>query len=167
MSYCKFLILLAWLGVISVNVLAQPYVSEQPPGNQTDNVAALGLTILSNPALTLSTVDDYTKGVSIDHTTLRLSVSIGLTWALQVRIADDLRYQNNSIPASAIGIQAINLGSRPEIVLSTADQVIASGLASLPILLGTTFRYRTKGGSAFLKPGGTYTATIIFSSTAL
>ncbi|MEZ0542526.1 hypothetical protein [Fibrella arboris] len=159
--------LFIFLAVMPWKLLAQPYSQDVPAFVTTESPSAIGLTILSNPALTLRTIDDYTKGVSVDHTTLRLSVSIGLAWSLQIRVADDLRYQSNAIPASAISIQAINLGNRPEVLLSTADQVIASGLASIPLLLGTTFRYKTKGGTAFLKPGGTYTATLVFSSSAL
>lgn len=159
------LILLMGLLLPQTGLLAQPMAPDEPPLNDI-NASALGLTILGNPTLRFNTVADYINGVTIDHTTLSLSVSLGLTWSLQVRATDDLRFQNQSIPVSAIGIRAINVGNRPEVMLNTAQQLVASGLANLPLSLGTTFRYHAQG-SAFLKPAGNYTTTLIFSFTAL
>lgn len=159
------LIFLLGLLLPQTRLLAQPMAPDEPPLGYTD-ASALGLTILGNPTLRFNTVADYVNGVTVDHTTLNLSVSLGLTWALQVRATDDLRFQNQSIPASAIGIRAINVGNRPEIMLNTTQQLVASGLAGLPLNLSTTFRYRAQG-SAFLKPAGQYTTTLIFSFTAL
>lgn len=158
-------VLLTILLLTQGKLLAQPMATDEPPSPPT-NSAVLGLSILGSPTLRFSTIDDYINGVTVDHTTLSLSVSLGLTWSLQVRATDDLRYQNQSIPISAISVRATNIGNRPEVILSTANQTVASGLANLPISLGTTFRYRAQG-DAFLKPGGNYTTTLVFSFTAL
>ncbi|NID10977.1 hypothetical protein [Fibrivirga algicola] len=160
-----FILLSVW--ALPLAMLAQPYAADDRGLEPVENAAAIGLTILSNPTLSVSTVDQYRNGITVDHTTLQLSISLGLTWSLQVRLTDNLRYQTNSIPASALGIRALNLSNRPEVLLSTADQMIASGLANLPISLGTTFRYRLQGGNALLKPGGSYTTTLVFSCTGL
>ncbi|GAB4015237.1 hypothetical protein [Spirosoma koreense] len=145
--------------------LAQPYIPDELLAEATAP-SALGITILSNPGLSISSISDYQNGVSINHNTLQLSVSVGLGWSLQVRATDDLRYQNQSIPVSSIAMQSLNLGNRPEIFLSTTNQTLASGLASSLLNIVNLIRYRTVGGTAFLKPAGNYTTTLIFSYTA-
>lgn len=143
----------------------QPYISDENLLT-TDAPSFIGVTVLSNPSISVRTVSDYQNGVSVDHNTLQLSVSLGLTWSLQIRVTDDLRYQTNAIPASAIGVKSLNLGNRPEVFLSTTNQTLASGLASS--LLNTTMliRYRAIGGPSFLKPAGPYTTTLLFTYTA-
>ena len=126
----------------------------------------IGISILGNPGLTLRTVNDYQNGVSADHNTLQLSVSLGLGWSLQIRATDDLRYQTYSIPASSIGVKSLNLGNRPEVFLNTTNQTLASGLASSLLNLTMLIRYRAIGGSTFYKPAGAYTTTLVFSYTA-
>lgn len=164
-AFCT-LFLFAILTFCQSALLAQPAVFDE-----TDRVhnapSFLGITILGNPALSLNSLSDYQNGVSVNHNTLQLSISLGLSWSLQIRATDDLRYQTNSIPVSSIGVQAINVGNRPEIFLSTTNQTLASGLASALLNLTTLIRYRAVGGNSFLKPGGTYTTTVVFTYSAL
>lgn len=127
----------------------------------------IGITALGNPSLKFSTVNDYLNGVSVDHNTVRLSVALGVAWSLQMRVLDDLRYQTYSIPASAIGVQVTNIGTRPEVFLSTTSQTIASGIANLLLNTNVTIRYRARGGAAFLKPSGNYTTTLVLTYTGL
>ncbi|GAB4033932.1 hypothetical protein [Spirosoma gilvum] len=145
------------------SLLAQPLLPEE---HFDTSPSVLGITVLGNPGLTFSSVDNYTNGVSANHNTLRLSVSLGLSWTLQIRVTDDLRYQNYSIPASAIGVQMVSLTQRPELFLNTANQTLTSGIATSLLDLLATIRYRATGGSAFLKPGGTYTTTLVFTYSA-
>lgn len=160
--------ILLYLGILlsGCPLLAQPYIADDVT-RPAEAPTALGITILSNPNLSIRSVSDYQNGVSIDHNTLQLSVSLGLSWSLQVRATDDLRYQTYSIPISAIGIQSLNLGNRPEMLLSTANQTLSSGLASSLLTIVNLIRYRAVGGSSFLKPGGAYTTTLVFTYTAL
>lgn len=164
----RWLLLLTGLCLLSAfRVVAQPSISDDqltgaPP------VSVLGISILGNPSFSFKSVEDYQNGVSLEHNTLSLAVSLGLSWALQVRATDDLRYQSYSIPASAVGLQVISLGNRPEIRLGQNNQLVASGLvSSLVSSLIATIRYRAQGGNDFLKPGGSYTTTLVFSYTAL
>ncbi|GAB3921950.1 hypothetical protein [Larkinella terrae] len=138
-----------------------------PTGKPTTAPAFLGLTLLGNPSLSFSTVSHYQNGVSVDHATVNLSVALGVAWSLQIRALDDLRYQSNSIPVSSIGVQSINLATRPEIFLSTTNQTLSTGLAAALFSRDVTIRYRAVGGTPFLKPGGTYTTTLVISYTAL
>jgi len=161
----KLLLILCWL-LSGSWLLAQPYIPDEvPPIAEAPTL--LGISILSNPSMSMSSVSDYQNGVSINHNTLQLSISLGLSWSLQVRATDDLRYQSYSIPVSAIGVQSLNLGNRPEILLSTANQTLSSGLASSLLTIINLIRYRAIGGASFLKPGGTYTTTLIYTYTAL
>ncbi len=128
---------------------------------------SIGVTLLGNPALTFVTINDYTNGVQVNHSTLQLNVSLGLSWSLQIHATDDLRYNTYSIPVSSIGVQSVSLGSRPEIFLSTTNQTLASGLATSLLNAVMVIRYRAIGGSNFLKPAGLYTTTIVFTYTAL
>ncbi len=158
------------VGVVIVllcrSVLLARSPAEDPPTSR-NAPTALGITILSNPALRFSSASDYANGVSVDNNTLQLSVSLGLTWSLQVKALDNLRYQTQSIPVSAIGVQAISLGTRPEIFLSTTNQVLAAGVATSVLNAVMLIRYRAVGGTNFLKPAGTYTTTLLFSYSAL
>ena len=155
------LIMLSCYGSIAK---AQPIA----PDEQYDNAPSfIGITVLGNPALSISSINDYQNGVSIDHNTLQLNVSIGLSWSLQVRATSDLQYQSYSIPASAIGIQTVSLGTRPEVFLSTANQTIASGFATSLLNTLMLIRYRAVGGNHLLKPAGAYTTTLVFTYSAL
>ncbi|GAB3891604.1 hypothetical protein [Spirosoma agri] len=147
-------------------VAAQPMVVDEEP-IATTAPSLIGVTILGNPALSFSSVNDYQNGVLLNHNTLQLTVSLGLTWSLQVRATGDLRYQTNSIPVSAIGVQSVSLGSRPEVFLSTTDQTLASGLATSLLSAIMLIRYRTTGGPNFLKPAGSYTTGLVFTYSAL
>ncbi|UFH57002.1 hypothetical protein [Spirosoma sp. KNUC1025] len=147
-------------------LLAQPYIPDEVISEATAP-SAIGVSILGNPSISISSISDYQNGVSISHNTLQLSVSLGLSWSLQVRATDDLRYQNQSIPVSSIAVQSLNLGNRPEIFLSTTNQTLSSGLASSILSIINLIRYRAVGGSNFLKPAGNYTTTILFTYTAL
>jgi hypothetical protein len=166
MNLLKKKLLVGYVLLCGSPLLAQPYIDDEA-AQISEAPATLGITILGNPSLSISSVNDYQNGVSINHNTLQLSVSLGLSWSLQVRATDDLRYQTYSIPVSAIGIQSLNLGNRPEILLSTSNQTLSSGLASSLLSLITLIRYRAVGGNNFLKPGGNYTTTLIFTHTAL
>ena len=159
-------ILAGLLLLIGSPLLAQPAAPDEPVYPQAAP-SFLAITILGNPAISFGSISDYMNGVSANHSTLRLAISLGVSWSLQVRATGDLQNQVYSIPASAIGIQAVNIGSRPEIMLSSTDQMLASGLASSLLNQVTTFRYRAVGGSAFLKPAGNYTTTLIFTYTEL
>lgn len=156
------IILLVLYLLIAGRVMAQP----APPDETKDGNSLIGLTILGSPALGVSSVSDYTNGVTLNHNTLQINISLGLTWSIQVRALDDLRYQSYSIPASSIAVQATGLGSRPEIFLSTTNQTIASGLATSLLSAVLPLRYRAVGGSTFLKPAGSYTTTLLFSFSA-
>ncbi len=164
MNLRSTLFIFVFIICIGSEVRAQPAVSEEAT---YATPSFIGVTILGNPALGISSVNDYLNGVTVNHNTLQLNVSLGLTWSLQVRASDDLRYQTYSIPASAIGVQAISLGTRPEIFLSTNNQVIASGFATSLLNALMLIRYRIVGGSHLLKPGGTYSTTLIFTYSAL
>ncbi|QJD80984.1 hypothetical protein [Spirosoma rhododendri] len=143
--------------------IAQP----APPDESAYAASLIGITVLGNPSLTVSSVDGFTNGVTVNHNTLQLNLSLGLTWSLQVRALDDLRYQSYSIPASAIGMQSAGLGARPELLLTTTNQTLASGVATSLLSTALPIRYRTVGGSAFLKPAGSYSTTILFTFTPL
>jgi len=147
-------------------LVAQPLVADEEPTSMAAP-SLIGVTILGNPGLSFSTLNDYLNGVLLNHNTLQLNVSIGLSWSLQVRATGDLRYQTNSIPVSSIGVQAISLGSRPEVFLSTTDQTLASGLATSLLSAIMLIRYRTTGGANFLKPAGAYTTGLVFTYSAL
>lgn len=157
----RTLLLIPYL-LVAGRVMAQPSAPDEAPYANS----LIGLTILGSPSLGVSSVSDFTNGVTLNHNTLQINVSLGLTWAIQVRALDDLRYQSYSIPASSIGVQATGLGSRPEIFLSTTNQTIASGLATSLLNGVLPLRYRTIGGSTFLKPAGSYTTTLLFSFSA-
>ncbi len=143
-------------------LIAQPYVTDEHFAP-----TAIGVTILGNPAMGISSINDYTNGLSIDHTTLQLSLSLGLSWSIQVRATGDLQNQNYSIPISALGIRALGTGNRSEFRLSTTNQTLLSGLVTTLLSLNVPIRYRAVGGTDFLKPGGSYTTTLVFTLTAL
>jgi hypothetical protein len=157
-------ILFAWCLLLSGPVIiAQPAMPDE-----SDYAASLiGITILGSPSLGISTVDGFTKGVSVNHNTLQLNLSLGLAWSIQIRALDDLRYQSYSIPASSIGVQAVGLGTRPELFLTTTNQTLASGLVSALVSVALPIRYRAIGGDTFLKPAGSYTTTLLFTFTSL
>lgn len=156
-------ILLAGCLLISGSAaIAQPSMPDE-----SDQAASLiGITILGSPSLSISTIDGFTKGISVNHNTLQLNLSLGLAWSIQVRALDDLRYQSYSIPASSIGMQSVGLGTRPELFLTTTNQTLASGLVTSLLSAVLPIRYRTIGGSTFLKPAGAYTTTILFTFTS-
>lgn len=147
-------------------VCAQPHVSDELVEVE-DAPTAIGIAILGSPAMTFNSIDKYTNGVSIDHNTLQLSLSLGLSWSIQVRATSDLQYKSFSIPASAISLRALTTGGRSEFRLSTANQTLATGLLTTLLSLTMPIRYRALNGSDFLKPGGAYTTTLVFTYTAL
>lgn len=147
-----------------LRVMGQPYVAEKFLPEE-DNFF-LGITILGNPSLRFSTISDYQNGVSVNHATVKVS-TLGLAWSLDVRATDDLYYQTHMIPISGIGLLSTNLGSQPEIFLKKTNQTLASGLVTFPFSQNITIRYRALGGTNFLKPGGTYTTTLVFTYAGL
>lgn len=151
--------------VMCTGVVAQPFADEKPLP-EADNYF-VGITILGNPSLGFSTLSDYRNGVTVNHTTLRLNVLLGVAWSLEVRATGNLQYQTNQIPISNIGLQSTNLGVRPEIFLSTTNQLLASGIANLLLNQNMTIRYRALGGNNFLKPSGNYTTSLIFTYSGL
>ena len=146
--------------------MAQPN-AEEDPGAGLAFGSFLGITILSNPALSIGSQSDYINGVSIDNSTLQLSIPLNVGWSLQVRATGDLTYLGNTIPVSFIGMQSLNIGNRPELFLTTTNQTLASGLTILPANITNLIRYRIVGGAHLLKPGGNYTTTLFFTYTAL
>lgn len=147
-------------------LLAQPYVSDKVL-DESVAPTAFGITILGNPALSFRSINDFKNGIAVDHTTLQLSLSLGLSWSVQVRATGDLGYQSYSIPISALGIQALSLGNRSEFRLSTINQTLVSGLLTNLLSLSLPIRYRATGGNDFFKPGGSYTTTLVYTLTAL
>ena len=166
MKQCRPLLSLVTSLLLCHAAVAACSVADDPPAKLAAPTL-LGITILGNPSLRLSSASDYTNGVTLDHNTLQLNVSVGLTWSLQIRALDNLRYQTYSIPVSAVGVQAISLGTRPEILLSTSNQVLASGFATSVLNAVMAIRYRATGGPTFLQPAGTYTTTLLITYTAL
>ncbi|GAB3570438.1 hypothetical protein GCM10027578_26810 [Spirosoma luteolum] len=156
--------------LVAAKGFAQPYVApmaDLPDGPQAAPTA-LGITILSNPTLAFTTLADYQNGIQLDHNTLQLTVSLGLSWSIQVRASGDLTAGVNTIPVSALGVRPISLSSRPEIQLNTTNQVLATGTALSALTNALmVIRYRTITPSAFLKPAGNYTTTLTFTYTAL
>ncbi len=154
--------------LLILSLLVVGPVGAQPslPDESAYANSLIGLTILGSPALGVSSVNDYTNGVTLNHNTLQINVSLGLTWSIQVRALDDLRYQSYSIPASSVAVQATGLGSRPEIFLRTTNQTVASGLATSLLSAILPLRYRLIGGNTLLKPAGSYTTTLLFSFSA-
>ena len=163
-SFCYSLLLASML---SLKISAQPAVSDDLSADMYNAPTAIGVTILSNPSFTINTSNDFLSGVTLNHNTLQLNVTLGLSWSLQVRVTDDLRYQSYSIPASAIGLQTIGLGARPEIFLSTTNQTLSSGLATSLLNAIMLIRYRVVGGNHLLKPAGSYSTTLVFTYSAL
>jgi hypothetical protein len=127
----------------------------------------IGITVLGTPVLSFSSISDYQNGVSVTHSTIRVTALLGVVWSVDVRATGNLTYQTNQIPISSIGMQSTNLGTRPEIMLSTTNQQLASGFASLLLNQNMVIRYRAIGGTTFLKPGGVYTTTLIFTYAGL
>jgi len=156
-------------GILSlkISLLAQPAVFDEMSADVYNAPTAIGVTILGNPSLTISSSNDFLSGVTLNHNTLQLNVTLGLSWSLQVRVTDDLRYQSYSIPASAIGVQTVGLGTRPEIYLSTANQTLATGFATSLLNALMVIRYRVVGGNHLLKPAGSYSTTLVFTYSAL
>lgn len=151
--------------LIGYSVVGQPFTEENKFPEEENFF--LGITMIGNPSLSFSTISDYRNGVSVNHTTLKVIALLGVVWSLDVRATDNLRYQTNQIPITAIGVQSTNLGTRPELFLSTTNQTLASGIANLLLNQNVTIRYRAVGGSNFLKPGGTYTTTLVFTYAGL
>jgi hypothetical protein len=140
-----------------------------PDGIPDDEKAptAIGITILGSPSMAFNSIDNFTNGVSIDHNTIQLSLSLGLSWSVQIRATSDLRYATFSIPISAISVQALTTGGRAAFRLSTVNQTLATGLLTNLFSLTMPIRYRAVSGSDFLKPGGAYTTTLVFTYSAL
>ncbi|GAB3343078.1 hypothetical protein GCM10027299_58480 [Larkinella ripae] len=156
-----FVLIVLWLGGFSA------WAETGPQSKNRSAPEFLGITVLANPALSLTTASHYANGVSVEHATIRMAVAIGLVWTLQIRATDDLRYLTNSIPASAIGVQSVNLTPRPEVFLTTTNQTLAGGLAVIGLNQAMVIRYRAVGGTPFLKPAGSYTTTLVLTYTGL
>ncbi|WP_080237222.1 hypothetical protein [Spirosoma rigui] len=160
--------LLVWLTLLlcGLRLYAQPHVPNELVDVESAPTA-IGITILGSPAVAVGSVDTFTNGVSVEHNTLQLSLSLGLSWSIQVRATSDLQYKSFTIPVSAISVQALTTGGRSEFRLSTANQTLATGLLTTLLSLTMPIRYRAVNGSDFLKPGGAYTTTLVFTYTAL
>lgn len=104
-----------------------------------------------------------------------LAITATSRWSLSARVTGPFTFNAYSIPENGFGIDVITpVGSVvPEILFSTADQVIVrnasptfllNGLGP-PQLLDLTFR--TTGGPIFMgKPPGNYSSTIVYTLTA-
>lgn len=167
MNLFRYSLLVAGILFLKQSLSAQPAVFDDVSADTYNSPTAIGVTILSNPSFTISTSNDFLSGVSLNHNTLQLNVTLGLSWSLQVRVTDDLRYQDYSIPASAIGLQSIGLGTRPEIFLSTTNQTLSSGFATSLLNALMVIRYHVVGGSHLLKPAGSYSTTPVFTYSGL
>ena len=151
--------------LLSLGVSGQPFTDERTLSEE--NNLFFGITTLGSPSLSFSTINDYKNGVSVNHATLKLNVLLGVAWSLDVRATNNLQYQTYQIPVSGIGLQSTNLGTRPELLLSTTNQLLASGLALVLLNQNVIIRYRALGGSDFLKPTGNYTTTLVFTYAGL
>lgn len=161
----RFACVLGFLSA-SFGVIAQPFTDPACLFEEEESYF-IGITILGNPAISFSSINDYRNGVTVNHSTIRVNALLGVVWSIDVRATGNLTYQTNQIPISNIGMQSTNLGTRPEIMLSTTNQQLASGIANLLLNQNMTIRYRALGGTAFLKPGGVYTTTLIFTYSGL
>ena len=128
------------------------------------------ITILANPVINVPTVADYRSGVTITHSTLKISGTADLLYTLQVRASGNFMSGANSIPTSQIGITTLTTGliTQGERRLSTAYQSLCTYLPStLNPTLVVNFQYKLYSDSVLLKPAGSYTTTLTFLLTLL
>ncbi len=164
--FLRQLALFAGCLLLGFDCLGQPFTAETPLPEESGLL--IGISVPSNPPpLNFSTISDYQNGVSVTHPTFRLSVFLGVAWSLEVRATTNLQSQSYQIPVAGIGLQSTNVGVRPEIFLSTTNQLLASGLANLFLNQNVIIRYRALGGSNFLQPAGNYTTTLVFTYAGL
>ena len=138
--------------------------------------AALTVTTLGSPTISFVTVNDYKNGVTINHNTFKVTGTLGLAWAIQVRASGNLTNGSYTIPISQVAMYASSfsgtgvslLTSSSEFFLSTVNQNLATGLLTLlAIDITVNVRYRALGGPDFYKPGGNYTTTLTVTTTGL
>ena len=192
MKICLFVLL---AGLSSVGTLARPLPYIRPVANGTAGLvrAAQWLKIRSTMprpdsrvvtvTLTLNTptisflVNSaalYNTGVTLaNQNTLSVSDNVGSgNYTLTVRSSSaNLTSGANTIPVSLVTIQLVNIGGTayagPVITLNTTAQTLTnypySGAAFTNSQLLLT--YKLAGGTALLKPAGTYGTTLTYTVT--
>lgn len=129
------------------------------------------LTMLSNPVVTVNSVDAYTNGVTISNTTLRTYVKKNTPWRLSIAASGtNLVNGTSTIPISQIKMQVTNttITDRPLITLSSANQTLAAD-ASVVVSDRTTdlnINYILAGGANLLNSAGSYQTTLTFTLAA-
>jgi hypothetical protein len=156
-----------WRSLLSPKIFV-PFVLLILAGNHAKAQVVLGsLTINSNPVIAVTSVSDYENGVAVTDQTLTITTNASMNWVLKVRAAANLDRMGTQIPVNNIGMKVTNLpGAAPEIILTTADQDIASGtsvavMQSIPVEI----RYRAIAGNSFLQPAGDYSTSLTFTLT--
>ena len=137
-------------------------------GSNTKAQSMLGsLTTNSNPVIPFVAISEYENGLAIIDQTITINTMASMNWVLKVRAAANPELMGTQIPLNNFGLKVTNIpGAPPEILLSTADQDIATGTsASAMQTIPVEIRYRAKGGNDFLKPAGDYTTTLTFTLT--
>lgn len=170
-----------FLIICSLPGLAQElWADAREPVHPGKDESYWALAIVANPppSIDFSNVSHYTSGVTVNQTSaVVLSGTIGVLWGLSVRASGDLQNGSNTIPIGTInmGVQGVSgtgvsviLSQNSSLVLSTANQTLMTGLLSLVELgIRINLRYTASGGSAYLKPAGTYTTTLTYSASGL
>ena len=146
---------------------------------QTTGTATLNVTLVDVLQLTVNTASatlnfntsaDYTNGVT-STVANQLSVFSSRPYGLQVRASATTLTNagSNSIPVSNISVVptgTTGIGTTTTRALSNTDQTFVS---SAPATLGKniSMQYATAAGNtAFLLPGGTFSATLTFTIVA-
>lgn len=127
----------------------------------------LGFTTSSPPPIDIATPAEYQNGKFSDAPSSIL-LALGLAWTVSIRSQTaNLTSGSNNIPVSNVTVQVVGVSGigTGVVTLSTTSQVIASGV--LALTANFSFRYTMKGGNHLLVPAGTYTSSIIFTTTGL
>lgn len=143
--------------------------------------AQMSLTVLSSPpTFTINSVAAYRSGVTFDHATLRVNMpgsGQDKDYTVSVRASGNAIQGASSIPITLFTMQVITVlttsdgGIRPLVRLSTATQTLMTTRVkpgnSNTYTGDLTIRYRLDGGTALLKPAGSYSTTLTFTLTVL
>lgn len=165
-----------YLAALIFLTMAVPECRADDREKNAEKPAALTVTTLGSPTISFNTVNDYVNGVTVNHNTFKVTGTLGLAWAIQVRASGNLTNGAYSIPVSKVAMYASSftgtgislLTSSAEFFLSTANQNLATGvLTLLAIDITVNVRYRALGGPDFYKPGGNYTTTLTVTTTGL
>lgn len=160
-------ILLPWLALLTPwQLCAQS--AQQPGGPKSiyEERDFLGFTTTSPAPITIGTAAEYQNGKYSDASSSIL-LAFGIAWTISVRTQSaDLTSGVNTIPVSNVTIQVVDGAFGTGIkTLSTSPQVVASGI--LALAASFSFRYTMAGGAHLLKPAGSYTVQVIFTTTGL